>query len=254
MRPELPLRENQATALAMPVPIVALDVPTPEEALALVARLPRADFFKVGLQLYTAAGPEIVRRLTGQGKQVFLDLKLHDIPNTVAGAVRSAAALEVDILTVHASGGEEMLTAAMAAANGAPHPPKIFAVTVLTSLRSADLTQIWGPAVPEVGEAVAGLARLADRAGVDGVVAAVGDIAAIRAQTRSDLGLLTPGIRLPGGDHGDQARVATPEDAVRAGVDFMVIGRAVTAAADPVGAYEQILAAIGRPSSSRGEI
>src|SRR5690606_35085996 len=127
-----------------PIPIVALDVRGAAEALDLVARLPDADFFKVGLQLYTAEGPEIVRRLRGLGKRVFLDLKLHDIPNTVAGAVRSAARLGVEILTVHAVGGTAMLSAAADAARSEASPPRLFAVTVLTSLSSADLAAAWG--------------------------------------------------------------------------------------------------------------
>ncbi|MEX2572215.1 MAG: orotidine-5'-phosphate decarboxylase [Gemmatimonadota bacterium] len=229
---------------ARPAPILALDVGSADEAFALVARVPRASFFKVGLQLYTAAGPDIVRRLKGEGFRVFLDLKFHDIPNTVAGAVRSAGCLGVDLLTVHASGGPSMLLAAADAARSASAPTRIFAVTVLTSLGTAELARSWGRTAVSAAEEAARLAALADEAGADGVVTSVHEVAAIRAATRPDFPVLTPGIRLEGDGPGDQSRIATPADAARAGVDYCVIGRTVTAAPDPAEAYERVLAEI----------
>jgi orotidine-5'-phosphate decarboxylase len=204
-------------------------------------RVPRADFLKIGLQLFTTAGPDFVRRVKGEGYLVFLDLKFHDIPNTVAGAVASAAELGVDLLTVHASGGAAMLRAAVDAAGRSSERTRIFAVTVLTSLDARELAQGWGRDGCDTGEEAARLAELAAGCGVDGVVTSVGEVAAIRARTRADLPVLTPGIRLPGDDPGDQARVATPGDAARAGVDYLVIGRSVTAAVDPAGAYDRVL-------------
>jgi orotidine-5'-phosphate decarboxylase len=236
----------------LPLPIIALDVATSEEALGLVERLPRASFFKVGLQLYTAEGPTVVRRLKDRGLRVFLDLKLHDIPNTVAGAVRSAAGLGVDILTLHASGGAAMMAAAVDAATARSQSPMIFAVTVLTSLDSRQLGAAWGRPAPSIDEEVARLAHLADREGCDGVVASVREAESIRSATRPDLAILSPGIRLPGDDAGDQARVATPAEAARAFVDYIVIGRAVTAAPDPAAAYERVLADLSVGAAASG--
>jgi orotidine-5'-phosphate decarboxylase len=230
-----------------PIPIIALDFARAEDAIALVDELSAAPFFKVGLQLYTAAGPDIVRQIRGRGHRVFLDLKLHDIPNTVAGAVSAAAALDVDLLTVHASGGSTMLRAAADAAASSGHAIRIFAVTVLTSLRDDELGQVWGRnGVTAAAEAVR-LARLADQAGVDGVVASVHEVVAIRDATRSDFPVLTPGIRLPGDAAGDQARVASPADAARAGASFIVVGRSVTAADVPAAAFERILESLAEP-------
>ncbi|HET7321576.1 MAG TPA: orotidine-5'-phosphate decarboxylase, partial [Longimicrobiaceae bacterium] len=196
-----------------PQPIVALDVASAREALELVDRLPGADFVKVGLQLYTAAGPDVVRALRGLGRRVFLDLKFHDIPNTVARAVESAAALGVELLTLHAAGGSAMLRAARAALPRG-EAPKLFAVTVLTSLSAPELAEAWGRegAISPAEEATR-LAALAHEAGMDGVVASVHVVVAIRGRVGEGLELLTPGIRLPGDAAGDQARVATPADA-----------------------------------------
>jgi orotidine-5'-phosphate decarboxylase len=223
-----------------PTPIVALDVPTLDAADRLIAALPEADFFKVGLQLYTATGPRIVARLKDAGHRVFLDLKFHDIPNTVAGAVRSAAELEVDLLTIHASGGTPMIRAAVEAAHASSVRPLIFAVSVLTSLSAQDLAEAWGRAgaVPDLE--VARLAALAAAAGADGLVASVNDIPTAR-ESSAHLRFLTPGIRLSGDSAGDQSRVATPADAAAAGADYVVIGRTVTAAADPASAYARVL-------------
>jgi orotidine-5'-phosphate decarboxylase len=224
-----------------PIPIVALDVPDGEAARAMLERLgPRADFVKVGLQLFTAEGPAIVRTLRERGCRVFLDLKLQDIPNTVAHAVESAARMEVDLLTVHASGGAEMLRAAREAAAGpAEGGPALLAVTVLTSLSDAQLAEAWGREDASAAREAPRLAALAAEAGIDGVVASVHEVAAIRAAAPG-LRVLTPGIRLPGDAAGDQARVATPADAVRVGADYLVLGRTVTAASDPRAAMERV--------------
>lgn len=233
-------------------PILALDVPDASAAFALLDRLPAADFVKVGLQLYTAEGPEIVRELRRRGRRVFLDLKLHDIPNTVAGAVRSAAALDVQLLTVHAVGGAAMLKAAATAADEASDGLRLLAVTVLTSLTGAELEGVWGRSVVDVETEVIRLATLARDSGIPGVVASVKETSRIRSAFGADLRILTPGIRLPGDAVGDQARVATPADAVRLGSDYLVIGRTVTAAADPLAAYDRVLADLDAASAGAG--
>jgi orotidine-5'-phosphate decarboxylase len=233
-------------------PILALDVPGAAEALALADRLPRADFVKVGLQLYTAAGPEVVRELRARGRRIFLDLKLHDIPNTVAGAVASARELEVDLLTVHAGGGRAMLGAAAEAAAASPSL-RLLAVTVLTSLSAAPLAEAWGREPLRVEEEVVRLAALACDAGIDGVVASVGEVGALREALGDGLRILTPGIRLAGDSAGDQARVATPADAVRLGSDYIIIGRTVTAAADPAGAWERVIDELADARSGVGQ-
>lgn len=225
-----------------PVPILALDVPDAVRADALLARVgPGADFVKVGLQLFVAEGPSVVRALKGRGLRVFLDLKLHDIPNTVARAVESAAALGVDLLTVHAAGGSAMLRAAAEAAR-ASEGPRLLAVTVLTSLSAPEVGEAWGRGDVDTGEEVLRLAALAADAGIDGVVASVHEAAAVRARAGAGFAVLTPGIRLAGDPAGDQARVATPADAARAGVDYVVLGRSVTAAADPAAALARAAA------------
>jgi orotidine-5'-phosphate decarboxylase len=232
---------GDSAVLATPIPIVALDVANAEDAFALVERLPEADFFKVGMQLFTAAGPDFVRRLKDRGCHIFLDLKFHDIPNTVAGAVRAAAALGVQILTVHAAGGATMLRAAADAAADAPSQPRVFAVTVLTSLGPAELADTWGRPEADTRTEAVRLAESARTAGVYGVVASVHEVQAIRFATRADFPVLTPGIRLPGDDAGDQARIASPQEAARLGVDFIVVGRSVTSAADPRAAFHRVL-------------
>lgn len=227
------------------VPILALDVPSAEQALMLVERVPRAEFVKVGLQLYTAEGPAIVRQLRARGRRVFLDLKLHDIPNTVAGGVDSAFKLGVDLLTVHASGGEAMLRAAAEAAARALEPVQLLAVTVLTSFDAEGLGRAWGRSGVEVEAEVVRLALLARDAGIPGVVASVREVEPIRAAVGEALRILTPGIRLAGDAAGDQARIATPAEAVSLGSDYLVIGRTVSAAPDPAAAFDRVLAEIG---------
>lgn len=233
------------------VPILALDVPGAREAFALVECVPRAEFVKVGLQLYTAEGPAIVRELRARGRRIFLDLKLHDIPNTVAGAVRSAAALGVDLLTVHASGGDSMLRAATGAAADAG-ALRLLAVTVLTSFSGEQLARTWGRETVRVDDEVVRLARLAAGAGIPGVVASVHEAAAIRSAIGDEIVILTPGIRLAGDVAGDQSRVATPAEAVRRGADFLVIGRTVTAAEDPAAAFDRVLDEVSRAVSRAG--
>ena len=223
------------------IPILALDVPGRDAAIALAERVPRAEWVKVGLQLFISSGPEVVRTLRGMGRRVFLDLKLHDIPNTVGRAVESASALDVDLLTVHASGGAAMLRAARDAAGSDRGGPRLLAVTVLTSLTELELSDAWGRGALRAEEEVARLAGTARDAGMDGVVASVGELPAIRARVGTALQVLTPGIRLPGDAPGDQARVATPAEAVRLGADYLVIGRSVTGAAVPAAAFERVL-------------
>jgi orotidine-5'-phosphate decarboxylase len=237
-----------AAILVTPVPIIALDYPTAELALDFVDRLPDADFYKVGSQLFIASGPGIVRELRARGLRVFLDLKLHDIPNTVAGAVRAAGALGVELLTIHAAGGAKMIAAAAAAAAEAESPPRVFAVTVLTSLTGADLRPARGGAHADPAEEAVRLAMLAAESGAHGVVTSVHEVAAIRAATRPDLPVLTPGIRLAGDDVGDQARVASPAEAASLGVDYLVVGRSLTAAPDPRLAWRRITDELGGTS------
>ncbi len=211
-------------------PIVALDVPTMAAARELVARLgPQADFVKVGLELFTAEGPRVVEWLHGDGRRVFLDLKLHDIPNTVRGAARSAASMGVALLTVHGYGGPAMVEAAV---EGAGSSTGILAVTVLTSFTPRDLGIALGREAPEVGAEVLRLAAVAAAAGAHGIVCSGQEVAAVRT-TYPRLAPLVPGIRLEGGATHDQARVVTPERAASDGAAYLVLGRAVTAAPDP---------------------
>ena len=224
--------------------IVSLDTPSAPDALRLVERLGRAaDFYTVGLELYTAEGPGVVRELLARDKRVFLDLKLHDIPSTVAGAVRVASGLGVHLLTVHAAGGRAMLEAARDAASGGL---RLVAVTVLTSLDSADLETSWGRPVGSVPDEASRLASLAKAVGIDGAVAAASDAAGIRREVGDDFLLVVPGIRPAGSDRNDQRRTATPADATSAGADYLVVGRAVSRAADPAAALAGVLAEIGR--------
>jgi orotidine-5'-phosphate decarboxylase len=218
--------------------LVALDVPTASEALALADTLRGAvGGFKIGSQLFTAAGPDIVRTMVARGDRVFLDLKFHDIPNTVAGAVASATKLGVWMLNIHASGGAAMLDAARRAVDEATAPggtrPMVIAVTVLTSLDAATLHSVGVPASPL--EQVVHLAKLVKASGLDGVVASPQETSAIRQACGPDFVIVTPGIR--GGSAsstaGDQQRTSTPRGAVDAGSSYLVIGRPITAAPNP---------------------
>ncbi len=219
--------------------IVALDFPDAQAALAAAARLDaRLCRVKVGKELFVAAGPAIVEQLQQRGFDVFLDLKFHDIPNTVSGACRAAARLGVWMMNVHASGGEAMLRAAADAVATATRPPLVVAVTILTSLGEEDMARIGFEGT--VRERVEGLARLARECGLDGVVCSAQEAPWVRQAAGTSFHLVTPGIRLSGGDKGDQARVVTPVEAIRLGADYLVIGRPITQAADPVAVLESI--------------
>jgi orotidine-5'-phosphate decarboxylase len=225
--------------------IVALDFAHEEKARALVQLLgDTVGFYKVGKELFTAAGPSIVRHLVTGGKKVFLDLKFHDIPNTVAGAVRTAASLGVSLLTVHASGGSKMLKAAAEAAAQSAGRPTVLAVTVLTSLASADLVEVG--VTDDVESQVLRLTGLALSAGCGGIVASAQEASRLRHALGTGFTLVTPGIRPAGGVAGDQARVVTPEDAIRAGANYLVVGRPITASDDPQAAARAITAQIQR--------
>jgi orotidine-5'-phosphate decarboxylase len=216
---------------------VALDVSGRVEAESWMERLEPHRQFKIGLELFVNAGPEAVARWVGSGREIFLDLKLHDIPNTVAGAVRAAAGLGVSLLTVHAAGGSAMLRAAVAAGDGRV---TLAAVTVLTSL-SAEETVALG--VPEPAVWAPRLAGLAVSSGVPAVVAAAEEVAALKRQWPA-LRVVVPGIRLAGGDRHDQARVADPAEAVARGADDLVLGRAVLRAPDPLAALQAVREAV----------
>ena len=219
--------------------IVALDLPGAEQARALVSRLgPATSVYKVGSQLFTSAGPAFVSELVEAGHPVFLDLKFHDIPNTVASAVSAAARLGVAFVDVHASGGKAMLEAASQSLRGTR--TRLLAVTVLTSLTAAALDEI-GASGP-VEASVRRLARLAQDAGADGVVASPNEVALIRAECGPSFLVVTPGIRPAGATAFDQARSATPAAALRAGADYLVVGRPVIEAADPRAAAAAIVA------------
>ncbi|MBC5767960.1 orotidine-5'-phosphate decarboxylase [Ramlibacter albus] len=221
--------------------VVALDFDTEREAMSLVERLgPAAVSYKVGLQALTAAGPRLVRNLVANGKQVFLDLKLHEIPNSVAGAVRAAGDLGVSLVTVHASAGSSVLKAAVQAARPFPQL-RVLGLTVITSLADADLPEVG--LAPSVEQQVRRLAGLASAAGCHGVVASVQEASFLRESLAPNALIVCPGIQLPDSGDTDQVRVATPAAAVRAGATHIVVGRAVSAAANPVAAYEAIVAA-----------
>jgi orotidine-5'-phosphate decarboxylase len=219
--------------------IVALDYADAESALALVERLdPALCRLKVGKELFTVAGPELVHALVARGFEVFLDLKFHDIPNTVAAACRAAAGLGVWMVNVHASGGRRMMTAAQEALAGLPKRPLLIAVTVLTSMSAEDLGEVGISDAP--ADQVLRLARLTQTCKLDGVVCSAQEASMLRADLGRDFRLVTPGIRPAGADIGDQRRVMTPVEALRAGATDLVIGRPITGAADPLAALKQI--------------
>jgi orotidine-5'-phosphate decarboxylase len=219
-------------------PIVALDVPSAADALRLVNALgEECRFYKVGLELFTAAGPAGVTRILETGSDVFLDLKLHDIPNTVRGAARAAAALGVRLLTVHGVGGSEMIEAAV---EGGGDQLGILAVTVLTSLDDASLARSTGRPDVSVTDEVARVASLAHEAGAHGVVCSGAEAPALHQRYGDSLALLVPGIRMRGDAAHDQRRVVTPAQAGAAGARYIVLGRAVTASADPVAAMQAV--------------
>jgi orotidine-5'-phosphate decarboxylase len=229
--------------------IVALDVPETETALRLVAELaPVVGAFKIGSELFTTAGPEIVRRIRGTGAAVFLDLKFHDIPNTVARAVSAAARLDVQMLTIHASGGSEMMRAAELSAQTAARefgrtPPLVLGVTVLTSMDDANLREVGVTA--NAGQQVERLAGLAATAGLRGLVCSPLEISTLRKVLPPAMQLVIPGIRTGKEKSDDQKRTLSPREALAAGANWLVIGRPIYAAPNPRAAAEDILASLG---------
>lgn len=222
------------------IPIVSLDVPALAPALALVDRLGEGcRFYKVGMELFTAAGPAVVHRLRDRGADVFLDMKYHDIPSTVRGGVRSAAALGASLVTVHASGGRAMLEAAV---EGAGDGCMVLAVSVLTSMDGAALGEAWGRPGVTPRDEVLRLAALARESGVRGLVCSGEEAPLVTAVHGDALRLLVPGIRLAGGERHDQTRVVTPAEAQARGARWLILGRAVTADADPVAAMARVAA------------
>jgi orotidine-5'-phosphate decarboxylase len=224
--------------------IVALDVPDAASATALVSRLNgQCGWFKIGLELFVAAGPSVIKPLLKRGHSIFLDLKFNDIPNTVAGAVRSAAALGVHMLTVHAAGGPAMLAAARNAVEDLADPPRLLAVTVLTSMDAAQFAAVGLERSP--AEQVELLARIGLAAGLRGFVCSPREVAALRSFTGPDAVLVIPGIRPADSDspyrNDDQKRVATPAEALAGGASYLVVGRPITHAPDPAAAAEAIL-------------
>src|SRR6266550_406414 len=218
---------------------VALDLPNEPEAIKLVNRLGQTcQWFKVGMELYYAAGNSIVQQLRDRGFNVFLDLKLHDIPNTVAGAVRSAAHAGASLLTIHATGGAAMMSAAAEAAS-APGSPRLLAVTVLTSMDANELAGIGITASP--AEQVLRLAKLAQASGIDGMVCSAEEVATLRKETGPNTLLVIPGIRPAGSAVEDQKRIATPAQAIHDGASMLVVGRPITRAPDPAEAARAIL-------------
>lgn len=225
--------------------IVALDFPSGRQAEELAARLdPLACRLKVGKELFVRGGPMLVERLQSRGFEVFLDLKFHDIPNTVAGACRAAADLGVWMVNVHALGGSDMMLAARSALENVRARPLLIAVTILTSHGQSVLREI-GLVDPSPDQAVQRLARLAHQAGLDGVVCSAREAAELRAHEGADFCLVTPGIRPATAAADDQQRIMTPTAALQAGADYLVVGRPITAAADPMAALAALQVEIG---------
>ncbi|MEH2191188.1 MAG: orotidine-5'-phosphate decarboxylase [Nostoc sp.] len=224
--------------------IVPLDVPDEESAIALIDQLPQVVWWKVGLELFTSTGPKILQVLKSKEKRIFLDLKFHDIPNTVAGACRSAARYGVDLLTIHATSGNEALKAATEAAQeGAAQagvkPPKLIAITLLTSISARQLA--FDLKIPlELPEYALEMALLAQEAGLDGAVCSPQEAAQLRQTCGDDFLLVCPGVRPNWADIGDQKRSLTPAQAIIAGADYLVIGRPITTATEPELAWKRI--------------
>ncbi len=219
--------------------IVALDFAKEADALALVERLdPARCRLKVGKEMFTRNGPQLVEKLVAKGYDVFLDLKFHDIPNTVAGACRSAAELGVWMVNVHALGGKRMMEAACEALDKSSNRPLLIGVTILTSMGDEDIAQIGLSGSP--ADNVKRLAVLAQESGLDGVVCSPREVAMLRETIRTDFSLVTPGIRPAWSEKGDQTRITTPADAIRLGSNYLVIGRPITGADDPLQALAMI--------------
>ncbi len=228
--------------------ITALDVPTMDQALGLAERLGESGgFVKVGLELFSAAGPDVVHRLRDLGRDIFLDLKYHDIPNTVAAASRVAVSLGASLCTIHAGNGRSAMTAAAEAVAQAKVDPRtgrrpaLLAVTILTSLSQQEMGEV-SPSLDSLQDRIQRLARLAWDCGCDGLVCSATDLPGLRAALGPEPVIVTPGIRPAGTDAGDQHRVATPAEAMKAGADFLVIGRPITQAPDPGAALRSIAA------------
>lgn len=229
--------------------IVALDVSTEADAIALVDRIPQATFWKVGLELFVSAGPGILKQLKARQKRIFLDLKFHDIPNTMAGACHAAAQFGVDLLTLHATAGKEALQAARSAAQagaaeaGLPEPT-LLAITLLTSLTARTIA--FDLKIPlELPEYVLHMALLAQESGLGGVVCSPLEAAQLRQSCGNEFLLVCPGVRPTWAEAGDQRRVVTPAEALKAGANYLVIGRPITAAADPAAAFERVCEEVG---------
>ncbi|BDI16576.1 orotidine 5'-phosphate decarboxylase [Nostoc cf. commune SO-36] len=224
--------------------IVALDVPDEQSAIALIDQLPQVSFWKVGLELFTSTGPKILEVLKSRQKRIFLDLKFDDIPNTVAGACRSAARYGVDLLTIHATAGRDALKAATEAAQegaikAGVEPPKLIAITLLTSISARQLA--FDLKIPlELPEYALEMALLAQESGLDGVVCSPQEVAQLRQTCGNDFLLVCPGVRPTWADIGDQKRSLTPAQAIIAGADYLVIGRPITAATEPELAWKRI--------------
>jgi orotidine-5'-phosphate decarboxylase len=224
--------------------IVALDVSSLAAARKIVdAVSDSASIYKIGMQLFTAEGPRAVEEVAAMGKQVFLDLKYHDIPNTVSAAVREAAKLGASMLTVHGAGGSAMLNAAVEAAQG--RSLKLLAVTVLTSMDEHDLHEIG--VEEDMGDQVFRIASLALHAGCAGIVSSAREVRSLRKKLGSEFLAVTPGVRPAGSDKGDQARIVTPAEAIAAGASHIVVGRPITAAPDPARAAREILDQVAQP-------
>ncbi len=221
--------------------IVALDVSTETDAISLIDTLPQVNFWKVGLELFVSTGPAILTYLKQRQKRIFLDLKLHDIPNTIASACRAAASYNVDLLTIHATCGRPALQQAQAAleSSATDHPPKLIAITVLTSLNSRDLALDLKVPI-ELPEYALHMALLAQECGLAGAVCSPQEAAQLRQVCGRDFLLVCPGVRPKWAAAGDQRRAMTPKEALRAGADYIVIGRPITAADDPAAAVDRI--------------
>ncbi|MDZ8055656.1 MAG: orotidine-5'-phosphate decarboxylase [Aulosira sp. ZfuVER01] len=224
--------------------IVPLDVSDLQSAIALVDRLPQVDFWKVGLELFTSTGPTILELLKSRQKRIFLDLKFHDIPNTVAGACQAAARYGVDLLTIHATAGKDALKAATeavqtGATQAGVQPPKLIAITLLTSISARQLA--FDLKIPlELPEYALEMALLAQETGLDGAVCSPQEVAQLRQTCGNDFLLVCPGVRPTWADKADQKRSLTPAQAIKAGADYLVIGRPITTAADPELAWKRI--------------
>jgi orotidine-5'-phosphate decarboxylase len=224
--------------------IVPLDVPTLAEAIALVEKLPQVTFWKVGLELFVSSGPEILTQLKQRQKRIFLDLKFHDIPNTMAGAARAAARYDVDLLTIHAAAGRDALSLAQTALqegakSAGVSPPKLIAITLLTSISSRQLA--FDLKIPlELPEYALQMALLAQEARLDGAVCSPQEVEQLRQTCGDNFLLVCPGVRPSWAEKGDQTRSLTPAQAIQAGADYLVIGRPITAASDPQLAWQRI--------------